>query len=718
MIAMTRTTLFRAILLTTAGGAFPMAAHAEPIVSGPSDAPDAIAAQKAAEPDADKPADIIVTASKRPERVTDVPYSITAIGQKEIEDRGAHDIKDLQYSVPGLNIQELSPGANKTTLRGINPGSGTGLPIVSTYVDDVGISVDQQQRDGLFPLVDLARVEVLRGPQGTLYGQGAVAGTIRYITRDPSLTSFGGWGEGNVYLQDKGGTGFRFSGALGGPIVENKVGLRIAGGYEDLAGWIDYPKANGGAGVKDANKSSRVYIRPKLLIKPSDALRISLMYQYYHQKSDTDGISGFGSNEKRATAVLLPAQDTLNLFNGIIDYDFGPVTLTSSTGYQDRDLSFNSALGPYVVVFPTNFKQFSQEVRLSSNGAGPLKYTVGGWYQNFRSNIERVAYIGGVAQAVLRRSGDDPVDSESFAFFGDATYSISSKFDAEVGGRYYDDTRTSGSIIPLVAAARAHFTSFSPKGTIKYKWTDDSSTYLTVSKGFRSGGFNGNGSAFGPETVWNYEVGSKLQLFGGRVFLDIAGYYLDYNNRQTQSLVELVPGVFQTITTNAGAASGPGVEGAVHARLFAGLELDATAAYNDITADVSNVEVVKGERFANVPAFTASASLSQRFDLATDLKGMWRFDFQHSDPYTSIYRTTAGTPPTVVTLENYRNQPQDYINLRVGIEKRRWGAYIDVQNLTNVDTALATNPPYVATLEATRPRPRTVGFTFRLNYDK
>ncbi|UPT63249.1 MAG: TonB-dependent receptor plug domain-containing protein [Hyphomonadaceae bacterium JAD_PAG50586_4] len=112
------------------------------------------AAQEAVTVESDE---IVVTANRREERITEVPFAVTAIGAEEIDERGSNDIKDLQYSVPGLNIQELSPGANRTILRGINPGAGTGLPIVGTYVDEVGISIDQQQRDGLFPLVDLER---------------------------------------------------------------------------------------------------------------------------------------------------------------------------------------------------------------------------------------------------------------------------------------------------------------------------------------------------------------------------------------------------------------------------------------------------------------------------------------------------------------------------------------------------------------------------------
>ncbi|WP_430388321.1 TonB-dependent receptor [Blastomonas fulva] len=664
---------------------------------------------------------IVVTANKRVERITDVPYAVTAIGQREIQDRGAVDIKDLQYSIPGLNIQELSPGANRTTLRGINPGAGTGLPIVGIYVDDVGISVDQQQRDGAFPLVDLERIEVLRGPQGTLYGQGSMAGTIRYITRDPDLDSVDGYVEGNIYNQRFGDIGYRANGAIGIPIAKDVAGLRIAGGYDYLAGWIDYPNAPGG-GVKDANNTKRFYVRPKLVIRPDDALKISLLYQYYEQTTDADGISGFDGVRTRALASLTPGKDRLHLINAIVDYDFGPATLTSSTGYQDRQLLLRGAFGPFIASFDTAFKQFSQEVRLSSNGDGPFRYTIGGWYRDFTSNGERTLFLNGTATPTLRRSGDDPVDSESWAIFGEGSYAFTDQLELTLGARYYDDRRSSGAVIPVTVTRRAKFDAFSPKATLRYKWSDDSSTYLTVSQGFRSGGFNGTGSIYGPEKLWNYELGTKTSLFNDALFIDAAVYYVDYKDRQAQSIVPGgAAGVFLTETRNAGAASGFGIEVAISANLGSGFELSATGAYNDITADVTNAEVIKGERFGFVPAFTGSVSLSQRFGISESLEGMWRIDYQHSDAYDSIFRglgtpAAPGAQPPVVILEDFSTQSQDYLNLRAGIEKDRWGLYFDVTNLLNEDSYLFPNSPVAVSREGTHARPRSYGLTLRWNF--
>lgn len=659
--------------------------------------------------------DIVVTANRRTERITDVPFAITAIGQREIQDRGSVSIRDLQYSIPGLNIQELAPGSSRTTLRGINPGAGTGLPIVGTYVDEVGITIDQQQRDTTFPLVDLARIEVLRGPQGTLYGQGSIAGTIRYITRNPSLTAIGGFAEGNVYDQTHGGTGYRLNGAIGVPLVNDKVGLRVAGGYDHIAGWIDYPSA----GKNDANVTKRWFVRPKLYAKLSDALSVSVLYQYYDQRADTDGLSGADPYRRSGRVELYPSRDTSHLVNVIVDYDLGPATLTSSTGYLERNLVFQAPLAVFRARFDSDFKQFTQELRLTSNETGPVKYTSGLFYRTFRSEIDRIFYAAGTntATPVGRRIGDDPVDSNSFAVFGDVTYTVAPKLDLSAGARYFYDERQASTIVPVTPTARDTFRTFAPRFSAKYAFSADTSTYVTASKGFRSGGFNASGTSYGPESLWNYEGGIKSSLFGGRLFVDVAAFYIDYRDRQANGLFEFAPGVFLTETRNVGKASGPGIEGSINARLSAGLQFDATAAYNRIKSDTTNAEVVKGQRFDFVPSFTASAALSQRIPISARLRGMWRVDYQHSAPYSAI--TRQGLPNgTVATLENFRNQAQDYLNVRVGAELGAFGIHLDAQNITNERTFLFPFSPIAVSGEGTRPRPTSYGLTVRWNFDR
>jgi outer membrane receptor protein involved in Fe transport len=672
-------------------------------------------AQTAAPAAAEASQVITVTATKRNERITDVPLAVTAIGDAEIRDRGAADLRDMQYSVPGLNIQEQTPGANRIQLRGVNAGFGTGLPIVGTYLDEMGITLDLQSRDTLVPLVDMSRIEVLRGPQGTLYGEGSMAGTIRYLTRNPSLTKTDGFVEANLYKQGEGGMGHRLSGAFGTPLMEGKAGLRVAAGSDKLAGWIDYPQM----GLKDANGVKRYFVRPKLLIQPNDKLSVSLLALHSRFEGDSDNIANVANPAVRLRTTLFPAKDNSDLANAIVTYDFGPVTLTSSTGYLKRDLLFTASVGGGTVrgTFDSSFKQWNQELRLSSNGDGPVQYTAGVWARDYTSAIQRDGRLvaTGAPVAALARVGTDPVNSKSSAIFGDATWKLSPKVELSAGGRYYNDERTIQSTTPAFGPVTAKFNAFSPRVSGRYEWSRNASSYATLSKGFRSGGFNGNGTFYEPETLWNVEVGHKAVLAPG-LFFDGVVYYADYKDRQAQSAIEISPGVFQAITKNVGKASGPGVEAAVNAKLPAGLELTATLGWNDIRAKTSNVEVLAGERFDMVSALTSSLSLSQRFAVGAGLKGMWRVDYQHADPFSAIVRQ-AQPNGSIATFQNWKSANQDLFNVRAGVEGADWSLTLDVKNLFDKRPLVLPIVPFNATMgEGVSVAPRSIGLTLRKSF--
>lgn len=672
-------------------------------------------ANAAAEPAGAMIEEILVSASKREQRLIDVPYAVTAVTGAEIANRGSLDIKDLQYSIPGLNITQFQPGADKIQMRGIDPGGGTGLPIVGVYVDEVGISIDQQQRDGNFPLVDIERVEVLRGPQGTLYGQGSVAGTIRYLTKDPSLTEVSGFVEANAYHQEKGDMGYNMTGAVGVPLVQEKVGLRMVAGFKQQSGWIDYPNIN----QKDVNDAETYFMRGKLLAQPSDRLKISLLYQYLDQQFDSDGHTGLvnvGVNPFRNQ--LSPVSDESHLANAIIEYDFGPVTFLSSTGYQHRqfavDLDFSPA--PFTLIADTTYKQLSQEVRLaSSDDAAPLTYIVGAWYRDFKSQVQRSGTLFGGPFPALQLDGDDPVDSKSYAVFGDATWKATDQLEASVGLRYYWDKRRQTGVnffgpLPLF---KDKFNSFSPRVNLLYRVDEDFSTYATVSKGFRSGGFNSNGSTFDAESLWNYELGAKSSLLDGRMFADLAVYYLDYKNRQAQS-TEIINGVPFAITGNGGKASGLGVEFGMTSILTEGLTFDVTMSYTDVKYDNTTKQVSKGDRFNFVPAFSGSASLMHRFELANALGGFWRIDYQHADGVRSIIRDNDIAPN--FALEDLKTAPQDLVNLRIGVETENVTLTFDVYNLLGESAIVFPFTFISANQQAVRVRPRSYGVTLRYNF--
>jgi outer membrane receptor protein involved in Fe transport len=206
-----------------------------------------------------------VTASKRKQLVIDVPYSITAIGGSEIADRGVTDIQQMQSVVPSLFINQNAPGASRIQLRGLSQGVGYGAALVGTYLDEISLNMPDAQRSLDVPLVDRARIEVLRGQQGTLYGDGSMGGTIRFITRAPRLDQFEGSVEAGFSQVSGGQTGWRANGVVNVPLSTGVAGLRLVAGHEDLPGWVD----NSASGAKDINSAKRDFLRGKLLVKPS-----------------------------------------------------------------------------------------------------------------------------------------------------------------------------------------------------------------------------------------------------------------------------------------------------------------------------------------------------------------------------------------------------------------------------------------------------------------
>ena len=183
--------------------------------------------------------EIIVTAQKREQSIMDIPFAISAFNEAEIKARGATDIKDLQYSIPGLSITNNLPGQDRVQIRGASAGAGFGLPTVGRYLDEVSVSSDQSARTLDVPLLDIGRVEVLRGPQGTLYGAGSIGGTIKFISNSPDLEKTSGSLGLGFNSVDDGGNGSELSGVINLPLIEDKLAIRIAAWSEDIAGWMD-----------------------------------------------------------------------------------------------------------------------------------------------------------------------------------------------------------------------------------------------------------------------------------------------------------------------------------------------------------------------------------------------------------------------------------------------------------------------------------------------
>ena len=680
---------------------------------------------------AQEPQRVEVTASKRTQLVIDVPYSITAIGGSEIADRGVTDIQQMQSVVPTLFINQNAPGASRIQLRGLSQGVGYGAALVGTYLDEISLNMPDAQRSLDVPLFDMARIEVLRGPQGTLYGDGSMGGTIRFITRAPRLDKFEGSVEAGFSQLSGGQAGWRANGVVNVPLSTGVAGLRLVAGHEDLPGWVD----NNANGAKDINSAKRDFFRAKLLVKPSANVEVTAML--FHAETATRNSSGSNADRTVASYIATPTQDKTDLFNLVATVDLGGVRLVSSTGYLDRRIDTTAELTavyaglpfrPVVMPKPNSGGAYrqdmsqkitTQEFRLESDDKGPLTWTAGAYFRKTDTHsVTSDVWTDSTFRLQGGYDGTGPTNVTQTALFGEVTYALSRELSINGGLRSFKEKAESvGSKLPIGFAPpgtpptlyndRADFSATTPRLNMLWRYSPKGALYATASKGFRSGGFNTAATPrnYGPEDIVSFEVGNRGSLLREVLQYEVAAYHSKYSNVQAQDLAPgCTPATCQALTINSGRASGPGLDVTLSAALTKSTTLDVALGYSDLTYDVTTSERNKGDPLNFVPKKTASVSLSHRFNWAASLPGMARIDYQHSDPVKFIVRNQGLN----VTSTNI-----DTLNARIGVEMRNWQVYLEGKNLTNSN---GVTFPGIFGLPDSRVAPRSLGVLARAQF--
>jgi iron complex outermembrane receptor protein len=452
--------------------------------------PFAIGAQTPAPPTEDEISEeIVVTAQKRTTTLQEVPFSVAAITNEDIKRTGATNIVDIARNIPGLYITDLGPGQSQVAIRGISAGQVVrdqpGVKeSVGIYLDESPISVALFTPD--LDLYDLDRIEVLRGPQGTLYGAGNDAGTVRYITTQPKIGDFGGSADVTFDGVDDGEFAATVRGALNVPIGENAA-MRVVGYYNQLPGFIDsvYP---GRTTREDVNDGDRVGGRIAFRFEPTENITITPRVVY--QKLETDGYprvdvysilgNPYTTTEPpvdpgergQVTQIREGIDDEFTLADLKLEFSFGNIGLTSVSSYVDRNVvvlrdasqltgSVTKDVGgtdaqariDSPLYDTTDLQTFSQEIRLGSNGEGPFQWIAGAFYQQYDrkygQNLPTVGYDAlltslGVSNPRRGAPPDTPFfsdlsyDFEQFAVFGEATYRFNPNLALTAGLRYYD----------------------------------------------------------------------------------------------------------------------------------------------------------------------------------------------------------------------------------------------------------------------------------------
>ncbi|BAV63083.1 TonB-dependent receptor [Sphingobium cloacae] len=617
-------------------------------------------APSAAAPDQGFGGDIVVTAQRRSESVQDVPISISAFTGKQLQELKISQPADVAAISPGVFVNATRGDQNPTfAIRGLslNDSFSNNNPTVGIYFDDVNLPYTPMMA---FQMFDIDRIEVLKGPQGTLYGRNTTGGAINFISKKPTQ-EFDAYATASYGRFDR----FELEGAAGGDVTDTLAVRFAAKTVQQGSGW----QTNALTGDK-VGEVSNVALRAQALWTPTPELSVHLEGTYSYNSSDQQLREHVGYRAKDGSgycaAALAGVRDPLTCVDSLgysdlspgrrtvensatygyknrsraqgvslnIGYDLGGVTLTSITGYNHfKRVSGDDSDGGALIELDTQFtdriKSFTQEVRLTSDNASPFSWVAGLYY-----SWDRIA--GNALQALddhffhTRADTGFVQTTKAYAAFGQANYELSDALTLTAGLRFTRDDKgfTYDSIdldpygistLPTPVAGIVDGVkqdNLSGKIGLDYKISPDAMIYASASRGFKSGGFKAaiafNADELQPfkgETVYSYEIGAKTTLLDGALTFNLAGYYNDWRNFQAM-VTEIRSGINVIVLSNAGDARVYGVEADAVFRPTDRLTLRTAVNWQDSKiTDFNNAagaDDFTGNKLANAPAFSGT----------------------------------------------------------------------------------------------------------------
>ncbi len=587
--------------------------------------------------------EILVTARKRTERLQDIPDSITAFTSSTIQNANILNVKDVAARVPNVSIIEAQqPGVALINIRGIGQARN-GEPPVAVIVDGVQLSNAYQITQDLF---DVERIEVLKGPQGAVYGRNAIGGAINIVTKQPTNDLHG-------FFQAGYGTGddLRVSGGISGALIEDRLLFGVAGTFRNFNG--DISNINSPQ-TTDANWRKDRDIRATLLAKPTDALSIDLRYSYLQTHSGASWYApvpaGVSVSEPLPYIGDYPgnARRILNDASVKIDYDLTIATLTSVTALSrvnssiHEDLDY-TPLDELTALQPLNSNNLSEELRMVSLGDGPFKWLGGFYYLRTNQTLTSNIYLGKdylpllglpVSLAPLLYSHNSALDRNgAYAAFGQTSYRFSPSFELTAGLRYDLDDRHETDLAAVGSPEYARrFESLQPKVSATWYFDPDTMAYATISKGFRSGGFNPTdriSREYKKEEDWNYELGAKGSFLDHEINVTGALFFTRIKDRQVY-ILDVIDAA-QTLVNPIPQAEVYGAETAVDWRPLQHLDLSASLGLTG-----SKILSYDTTVFGGLPAagdFKGN-KLPQVAPVSYALSGQYQFQMPNGDSFT------------------------------------------------------------------------------------
>jgi len=642
--------------------------------------------------------EITVTAQKRAQSLQSVPIAITAIGGEEMREADIHTLDDIAVKTPGFFMGSFNKGQPQLYIRGIGSnadGAGSDVSVV-TFLDEVYIG---RASGSVFDLFDLDRVEVLRGPQGTLFGKNAIGGAVSMITSKPSETFYG---RAELSLGNLNAVVARA--LVSGPISDNVFG-KVSASFRSRDGFVE--SVTTGQKMSDQGNGG---IRGTLLFTPREDVEVQVTADYNKSEETGAGRILVADNNPATPDILVgiaqaanpaAANDYTKTFAdnqgvadveaggimGKVNWDVGSGTFTSITAYRTSDYlnvddipAWSLSLG---VIDATTFvdesaDQFSQEFRFAGTGMdNRLNWVAGVYYLTEDVERQENSEVAVPAVAATSQSFQDNT-TDSISAFGDFTYDFSDRFSAVVGARYTSEDKNIRQVgIPPVAfphtinesydiTASKSWNAFTPRVVLQWQVSDELFFYGSYAEGFKSGGFEGTASSeiaartpFNQEDAKAFEIGAKMELLNDRLRLNVAGFTTDYTDLQVLVRKPAFPGdpLGVVITENAADATSNGLEIEFDAILSENFEVSGSYTYLDATYDrylepngIDNA----GNRLRNAPENAVNLVAKYTKDLAGGAQISVRYDFFHSDEAFQDPREEPGAAKPAYDLSNLR----------------------------------------------------------------
>jgi iron complex outermembrane receptor protein len=707
---------------------------------------------------------VVVTAQKRAQTMVDVPQSMSVVGGDTLDKHQATGFADYLKLVPSLQLVQSTPGEGRLVLRGLDTGGVAST--VAVYLDETPFGSSSGLANGAilagdFDTFDLARIEVLRGPQGALYGASSLGGLVKFVTNAPELDRFALRARLGAATVDGGKMSYRSNLVVNTPLSDT-VALRMSGSYQKEPGFIDSIGTAGSDIERNINGARNYGGRASLLYKPSTTfdLRLSAVAQNIATdapstvESDPDTLETLYGRPTQSQFVPHMRDIHYRVFNGTANWNLGSASLTSSTSYSTQkqfvreDVSFNLT-GIVEDIFgvrselylgqEVELKKFTQELRLSSNTGKRFDWLAGLYYTDEEGAIAQ-RYHAVVPGSMTPATGlpllaDIRLRSNyrEVAAFANTTIHLTPVYDLDVGGRYSHNKQDGRQIGDgALAGGPADDSADSSEGVFTYavalkrKFSERSAVYARAAKGFRPGGPNvlppnpgpGTPATYDSDSVMSYEAGIKTQTVDGMWSLDLSAFHIKWKDIQ---LLAVVNGF--GVNTNGAGATADGVEISAGFRPMRGLRLSANGAWNKARLDGATDPLVggfKGDRLPFSPKYTAALLADYRWTIRDTtpayagvsvrrIAGQFgSFDFD--------YRTANGRQREIPSYNVF--------DAHAGVELGTWTVELFGKNLGNSDGRTSTgtllaNGGFVSpngALGAGVIAPRTIGFTLTKEY--